>query len=687
MFADMAAMTRLFFLAVIFFSLHVGATDTLSYTPKILVVQPQHKVSAKLVADVISKYTYQKREINDAFSMDVWNQFFNQLDKGRSYFLAADIKRFDAQKTKLDDALLNGDPQAGFDIYNTWQERLFERFSFIHRLLKDTFDFSKDEYFQSNRENMPWFEDTLEQNAYWAQRLKYEALMLHISGKHGMEINQVLQKRYDNFRVNMLKSIDEDAFSAFMNAVTSTVDPHTDYFSPTAADDFKVKMSQSLEGIGATLQTEGDYTKIRELVKGGPADRSKKIEVGDRITAVAQGEDGEFVDVIGWRIDEVVKLIRGPKGTKVRLQLLKSGAAPGDKQQIVTIVRDKIKLEESSAKGYLKVVKDGKKKEKIGVITIPSFYLDFAAMQRGERDYKSTTRDVKRLIDSLSDIGMQGLIIDLRNDGGGSLQEAITLSGLFIASGPIVQVKNVNGGVEKNQDPDPSIYYNGPLVVLVNRTSASASEIFAAAMQDYHRAVIVGEQTFGKGTVQNFMDLNNMRRGNQDDQELGQVKITLAKFYRISGGSTQHQGVIPDVLFPTLYDTTEVGENALPFSLAYDIIARDRYTPSPEWESKIAIGITKGNEWKLKNPEYNYLLEDIAYYQKQREETLLPLSDKKMKELDEKRDNLQLERLNARRIAKGEKPLKKGYDKEKEDGEKYDFILETGVEILSTLKQ
>jgi carboxyl-terminal processing protease len=644
--------------------------------------EPQHPISEKLLAEILSRYHYQKVKIDDQFSENVFNKYLSLLDNGRIYFLKSDIDKFEGYKKKIDNELNEGKSEIGFDIYNVYLQRLSERLQFSAQVLKDTFDFSKDEYYAYDREKKPWFDDIEDQNNFWIKRLKYEALSLKLSGKNGKEINELLIKRYDNFKKQVSKSRNEDAFQTYMNSITGCADPHTDYFSPRAADDFKVNMTQSLEGIGATLTLDGDLTKIRELSKGGPADKSKVIFAGDKISAVGQGKDsGEMVDVVGWRLDEVVGLIRGKKGSWVRLQVTRASAAPGDPQEIVKIQRDEIKLEEARAKGEVKVVKEGKKTYKIGVINLPLFY-------QGKTPDKGTSADIERLIDGFKKEKIQALVMDLRNNTGGSLQEAIWLSGLFIKKGPVVQVKHALGNVDVNEDEDDRMAWDGPMAVLVNRGSASASEIFAAALQDYGRAVIIGEQTFGKGTVQNVVDMNNM--GVTTETRLGQVKITIAKFYRVDGGSTQHRGVIPDISFPSLTDTSEFGESSDPYALKYDEVSAAPHDVDLAFKTQLE-GLKKQHEQRmLESKEYHYLIDDAAYYAKQREEKMLPLNEEVARKKQKDREKTDRERNNERRKAKGLKPLAEGEKADAKEGEeqKVDFELdETNLILIDMTKK
>ncbi len=647
------------------------AGDTTSVFPKKLYSEPQHTPTAKIIADVLSHNHYNRVVIDDNFSIKVYNKYLQILDDGRQYFLASDIQSFDKYKTELDDALKVGNSDAGFYIYNTYLNRIAKRIDFVKTLLKDTFTFINEDYFQFDREKLPWFDDEGEQNIWWTKKLKYEALQMKLAGKNGTEINETIIKRYNNFRTQMSKIKSEDAFSSYMNAFTGCVDPHTDYFSPRVAEDFHVNMSQQLKGIGATLTLDGEYTKVRELVKGGPADRSKAIFDGDKIVAVGQGKEGELVDVVGWRLDDVVALIRGEKDTWVKLQIIPKTAGPTDPRKVIEIKRDIIRLEEQRAKCEIKNLTRGKKEYKLGVINLPVFY-------------QGTTADVKKLLDSLKREKIQALVFDLRNNTGGSLQEAITLSGLFIKKGPVVQVKNLYGQIEVDEDRDSNVFFSGPMTVLVNRGSASASEIFAAALQDYHRALIVGERTYGKGTVQNIMDMNQFYESNPTGPKMGEIKPTIAKFYRITGGSTQHRGVIPDVQFPSLIDSTLFGESADPYALPYDEIAPSQFIQLTELD-KYKLSLMDDHQKRMdKNPEFQYLEEDFEEKEKQKEEKLLSLQLTAAQAQVDKRKEKENARNAKRKLDKSNKVSKKeeGEEDSPSDTGKYDLIMDEGTQIL-----
>ena len=650
-----------------------------------LLAESQHPRVSQIINALLNKNHYQKQEINDNFSEKVFDKFLSELDYNKSYFLASDIVSFSIHKDKFDDYLIAGNVNAAFDIFNTYKKRMNDQIEFSLNSLKKEFDFTKDDYFEPNRDKSDWFKSKTDQNEWWYKRVKNEALSLKLAGKDWASISETLTKRYQNLQkqVNQFKS--EDVFQTYMNSFTECFDPHTSYFSPRSSEDFKINMSLSLEGIGAQLRTENEYTKVAEIIVGGPADRSKLLFANDKIVAVGQGTDGKLVDVVGWRIDDVVSLIRGPKNTIVRLEIIPSTAGPTDPHKVIEILRDKVKLEEQAAKSETKTIENGGKTFKIGVIDLPTFYIDFDAYNRGDADYKSTTRDVKKLIEKLKSEKVDGILIDLRNNGGGSLKEAIELTGLFIPEGPVVQVRDSQGKIDVDEDTDPSVSWDGPMAVVVNRFSASASEIFAGAIQDYGRGLIVGEQTYGKGTVQNLIDLDRFfPQGSTDKSsstsKYGQLKLTLAKFYRIDGSSTQNVGVMPDIDYPSALTASEYGESSQPTALAWDKIAPTKYK-SENIISKVKQQVQVSHDVRAsKNVDFKALVEEISEYKKEREKKLISLNEEKRKKERDDAEKRKNDRENAKRKAKGLPPLEKG--KPKPAGEKEDDVLLTESEFV-----
>lgn len=610
-----------------------------------------HKKTSSLVFNELYYRHYQSLPVNDQLSSRVFDQFLKQLDPQRYYFLASDIAEFEQYRFLLDEALETSNLAPGFKIFNRYQKRVIERLvyalDFIDNQMPSlTFDGS--EQIEVDRENAAWAANEADSNLLWRKRLTNAALTLRLDDTDTDEILKNLKKRYRSKLQRILQTNSEDAFEPYINAFAQIYDPHTQYLSPRNSENFNINMRLSLEGIGAVLQKEDEYTKVVRLVPAGPADKSNQLKPADRIVGVGQGTEGEIEDVIGYRIDEVVDRIRGPKGTVVALEIIPSSAESDHATKIIHIKRDLVKLEDQAAKSEIIEVNRGADQPlKIGVIDIPAFYVDFAALRKGDKDYRSTTRDVRTLIGELQTKNIDGLVIDLRNNGGGSLREANQLLGLFIRTGPTVQVRDSKGKVEVLRDKDEEIFYDGPMAVLVNRLSASASEIFAAAIQDYQRGLIVGTQTFGKGTVQALRELDE-----------GQLKITQAKFYRISGKSSQHQGVLPDITFPSLHDLDEIGESALDNALPWDSIKPVKHDSYFNIHPTLTALKQYHQERVAKNPGYQYLLRTLALNEKWENKSWLSLNEKVRIAERELRQQQQLDLLNERRKAIGEPPLK-----------------------------
>ncbi len=624
---------------VIFKGGYATQSDSTALTFKPLTAKPIHHRVEQVISYLLSHNHYHHKEINDSLSSALFDNFLDILDGNRSYFLKSDIDQFEQYRYQLDDFLKAGNLSVAYEMFNRFGRRFAERQHYISERLKTPFDFTIDEYYRPDRSKEPWADNTVQLDSIWRKRLKNEALNLKLEGKKDDKIYETLQKRYHTIFKRVIQTESEDVFQWYMNAFAEIFDPHTSYMSPKLSDDFKIRMSLSLEGIGASLRTEDDYTKVVDIVPGGPAEKSGLLHPNDRITGVGQGDKGEIVDVIGWRIDDVVQLIRGPKGTKVRLQILRADATADTPPDTIEITRDKVRLKDRAAKSDTLEIKHNGMIYKYGVIDVPDFYLDYDAMRQGDPDYASTSRDVKKLIRQLQGAGVDGIIIDLRNNGGGFLSEAVNLTGLFIDSGPVVQVRNTRGAVSEERDRNQNIYYNGPLAVLVNHLSASASEIFAAAIQDYERGLIIGEQTYGKGTVQNIIRLN--RFFPRSTEKLGQIKMTIAKFYRINGGSTQKRGVIPDLEIPSRLDGMKIGERSQKFALSWDEIEPADYHLYSTSLDPLIPRLRSIHQARIhKDPEFKILLEQIAQAKKEREKKLFSLQESKRREIRKKKDKL-----------------------------------------------
>ena len=603
----------------------------------------EEAITTQQVMSNLLRGHYERKRLNNDLSSQVFDTLLDDLDSTRSYFLASDVKAFEPFRYELDEALSRGNMEPAFTVFNRFQQRVSERLSFLLTELDKnakSYRYDVNESLNLDREDAPWAATTDDLNDLWRKRLKNSILNLRLAGKEDDDIIELLTKRYQNQLNRVHQSKPVDAYQTFMNAVTRSFDPHTQYFSPRNSENFNINMSLSLQGIGAVLQTEDEHTKVVRLVPGGPAAQAANLAPEDKIIGVAQGNE-EMVDVIGWRLDEVVDLIRGPKNSTVRLEILPEASGSSD-SKIISIVRDEVKLEEQSAQKEIIEIQDGKDTRRMGIIDIPTFYIDFEGRMNNVPDYRSTTRDVRRLVRELVDEKVDGIIIDLRSNGGGSLEEAINLTGLFIPTGPVVQVRSARGNVEVLRDRDPEVLYSGPLTVLVNRLSASASEIFAGAIQDYGRGLVIGGQTFGKGTVQSLRPLTE-----------GQLKITQAKFYRVSGESTQHQGVIPDILFPSLFDKEKIGESALELALPWDTIKPAHRGDKKTISNKLPQ-LRELHEARIEtNPDFIFVREQKALVTEMREKTSVSLNEATRKAEREDNDRRRLALENKRRKAKG----------------------------------
>lgn len=598
-------------------------------TAKVLAPDNTQPLVDKAVARIINRYHYKKANIGDSLSSAILDNYISMLDRNKLYFLKSDIERFDKYRTQIDDDLFDGNLDPAYDIFNTYKTRVTERVKYLLKRLDEGFDFTKNEYYLPDRTDTTWADTSSELDELWRKRIKNESLNLKLTGKEWDKVVETLSKRYKSFHKAILQYKPEDVFQLYMNSFAEAVDPHTSYFSPRTSENFNIQMSLSLEGIGASLRSIDDYTTVIDIIHGGPAYKSGKLEKDDKIIAVGQGKDGELLDVIGWRIDDVVQKIRGKKGTTVRLLVEKADAGADVPADTITLVRDKVKLEEQAAKKKIINIEEEGTEFKLGIIDVPTFYIDFEGRRDGDRDYKSTTRDVKKLLKELKEEKVDGVIIDLRNNGGGSLQEAIDLTGLFIKDGPVVQVRNKDGSIDVGIDQDSDIAYEGPLAVMVNRYSASASEIFSGAIQDYGRGLIIGENTYGKGTVQNLYDLNKFLVGTKDD--LGQLKLTIAKYYRINGHSTQNKGVAPDIILPSEIDPEEFGESSNASALPWDQIASSDYKPYASISEFVPQLVTQHQERVKNNQEFQYILEDIKEFEEKKEQKQYSLNEEERK--------------------------------------------------------
>ncbi|WP_445398686.1 carboxy terminal-processing peptidase [Zobellella sp. An-6] len=629
----------------------------------VLAPEGQHAAASKRITALFTRSHYQQFQLDDAFSEEIFNRYVESLDFGKNIFTRDDIARFGRHRHSFDDLLKAGRLETAFEMYNESLQRRYERLVYALSLLDTPMSFDGNEEYQFDRSKADWPRDSSELDELWRQRVKFDALSLALAEKDWDEIKDTLTKRYNNAIKRLSQSESEDAFQSFANAFARAIEPHTSYLSPRNAERFETEMNLSLEGIGAVLQAEDDYTVIRSLVPGGPAAKSNELQPEDRIIGVGQSIE-QIVDVIGWRLDEVVDLIKGPKGTKVWLQIQR-GQAVAATPRVVELTRDTVRLEDRAASGKVIEV-DG---DSIGVVEIPSFYVNLSV-------------DVTKEIDKLKQQGISGLVIDLRANGGGALTEASALTGLFIDSGPVVQIRDGLGRISVNSDEDNQRVYDGPMAVLVDRYSASASEIFAAAMKDYGRAIILGENTFGKGTVQQHRSL--ARIYDLYENPMGFVQFTIAKFYRINGGSTQNKGVKPDIPFPTAIEAEETGESMEKNALPWDQISSLEFGRLQDLTPLLG----KLRQWHQarieQDPEFAYIFEDIREYQrlKDKDAVSLNLAERKA-ELDEQ-DARSLARLNDRLRRAGRDPVDT-LDQAPGDFEPDDSYLEEAARITADL--
>ncbi|MFT5813964.1 MAG: carboxyl-terminal processing protease [Psychroserpens sp.] len=637
----------------------------------ILVPESQHATASKRITAQFTRSHYKQIKIDDLLSEQIFSRYIKQLDYARNVFLASDIEGFEQYRDEFDTVITRGKLDIAYQIYNLNLQRRLERYQYALSLLssKKSFDFELDDIYNFDREDASWANSVAELNQLWRKKVKYDALNLTLAGKEWEKTQEVLGKRYRYAIKRLKQSESEDVFQVVMNSFARVVEPHTSYLSPRNAERFQMEMNLSLEGIGAVLRAEEDYTVIQSVVVGGPADKSKELKSKDRIVGVAQ-DDKEFVDVIGWRLDDVVELIKGPKGTKVRLQVLGEESEDDSSIKVVSIIRDTIKLEDRAAKSEVYFEKEGvENAKKLGVITIPSFY-------------NHLSRDVKLEIVKLKNENVAGIIVDLRGNGGGSLSEATLLTGLFIDKGPVVQVRDGANRVQVNSDKDGISFYDGPLTVMVDRYSASASEIFSAAIQDYGRGIVIGEHTFGKGTVQQHRGLG--RAYDLYDNPFGSIQFTIAKFYRINGGSTQHRGVLPDIEFPSAIDPADWGESKEENALPWDQIPKARYNKLNDISQDVTYLTSLHSSRVTQNQEFNYLLSDIAEYKAEKDDKTISLNLAKRKEKRENRKAKQLKRANERLTIMGKEKVT-DLDDLPEDLEVLDPFLDETAKITFDL--
>jgi carboxyl-terminal processing protease len=639
------------------------------------------RATARKIGRILEDQHYSRAAIDDKMSDTIYQRYLEFLDGQRSYFLASDIEEFNAYRSQFGEMIRTGNIDPAYLIFARFQQRNRERIQHALTLLQSEPDWTLNESFEFDRTKAPWPADQATMDELWRKRVKNDMLSLMLTGKNWQESSDVLRKRYERVLKRVDQVTNEDVFENLMNAYARAFDPHSSYFSPRSSEEYRIQMSLNYDGIGASLQLVDDYVTIMSVLDGGPAAVAGTLKINDRITGVGQGHEGPFTDVIGWRLDDVVQLIRGKAGTSVRLQVLPAGAAPGTPEETREFVRNKVTLEAQAAHKEVKsVVRDGRTL-KIGVITVPGFYQDIAAQSAGDENYRSTTRDVLKLLTQLKSENIDGLVLDLRNDGGGYLPEATALTGLFIDHGPVVQLRDTSGRLEVLDDPETAPAYSGPLGVLVDRLSASASEIFAGAIQDYHRGVILGQTTFGKGTVQSLMPLD---RWPQQQGGNGQLTVTIGKFYRVTGESTQHRGVEPDVALASPLDTKEIGESALESALPWDRIAGVPFKTSTGVPPVAGLAVEEDARAQH-DPDYRWLMSDIAAIDSVREQRTVSLNLKVRREERAHLESDRLERENSRRSAKNLPPYKSIEELEKSKDDAADVVLDQATQVMADM--
>jgi C-terminal peptidase (prc) len=694
----------------VFFALFVVAIAACGSKPRVnldaetggLKPTAQHAVIAKDVVGLFESISYKKVPFGDSISSVIFDNLINAVDQGKNYLMQSDIDAFEQYRNTLGEDFRKGDLSAAYQVFNVYMKRYLDRLNFALTQIDAPHDFSIDERYVYNREKENWFASEAEANDQWRKRVKYDLLNLRLSGNNTdsatAKQKETLTSRYKNL-ISMAKKTDNnEAFQVIMTALTDAIDPHTSYFNPYFAQRFNEDMANTFEGIGARLSMENEMVKVADIIVGGPVYKAKALQIDDRIIGVAQGKDGEFEDIIGWKLDHAVSKIKGPKGTVVRLKIIPAGEEVTAEPKIVSLTRDRVVIEDESAKREIKeVTGDDGKTYRIGIISLPKFYIDFEAYRKNDPNYKSTTRDVRLLLDSLKQENVDAVVMDLRFNGGGSLQESIELTGLFIDKGPVVQVRDTRNQIEVNSDREDGVAWDGPLGVIINRFSASASEIFAAAIQDYGRGIVLGSQSYGKGTVQSAIDMSRvisptdrlLLKAQADGNDglpagapqFGQINITLAKFYRITGSSTQHRGVEPDLTFPSLYSAEKYGESSEPSALPWDQINATDFAPITDLKPIIAQ-LSKKHQARMDSSQaYKFLLEDIDTMQKQEAETSVTLQEDQLKKEREDNRLKNKSRSDALQQMKINLPLGGGATTDVEEG--LDFIQEESLSVMA----
>jgi len=599
--------------------------------PAILVENPVDSHLLKLVAALSEQAHFSRKKVTNELSPFILVNFLEKLDPVKMYFTRSDIRYFQRYRFKIDDALKQGNLEPIYDIFRVYRLRVQQRLGFcIKILLTQEHNFESDGSYDFNRQVKNWFDDIEELENLWQKKTHNDLLTLILAGQSKEMAIDVLEKRYRRFirKVNLFD--EEDVISIFLNAYAHTLDPHSNYLNPTQSEEYEIQMSLSYQGIGARLNLADEQVQVVNIIPGGPAAKDGRLKPMDKIIGIIDEKNKTITDLIGWDLDEVVKLIRGPKGTKVTLQIVPSDSNPDETPYLLTLQRDEVALEEQAASSLIETLEIRDKTYNIGIVTIPSFYQDYQARNKGESEYRSTSEDVKKLVQNLLEIGIDALVIDLRGNSGGLLTEATALTGLFIDDGPVVQLKDTRNKIEIIDDPISGSVYEGPLAVIVDRYSASASEIFAGAIQDYSRGIVVGQQTFGKGTVQSLYHLDRYSRF-QSKKGFGQLTLTIGKFYRVSGQGTQNKGVIPDIRLPSFIDEEVVGEDTKKNTLPWDQIMSLEYDSDLTFHQSIEKLKKNFTEKSKENLPLLFLQEDIDQITEQNKQTKMSLNYEKRK--------------------------------------------------------
>ena len=612
-------------LLLVFFTPITLSNDLLDHVPALLKNNPEHSHLLKLVAAISEQGHFSKKKITNESSHLILNNYLNTLDSQKIYFTQSDINYFQRYRYKIDDALKNGNLEPIFDIFRIYRLRVQQRIEYSIKIINSTNSFLADEEYDFSRDNVKWQKDVSILDTSWEKKSKNDLLSILLAGQEINTAKKTLNKRYQKF-LNRINNYDSnDVIDIFLNSYVHFLDPHSNYLNPNRAEEYEIQTTLSYQGIGARLELSDDYVQIQSIIPGSPAFKNGELKPLDKIIGVLDNESNDLVDVIGWELDEVVKLIRGPKNTDVTLQILPTGSNPDGNPYLLTLERDEVELEQQAASSYIETIINSQGTYSIGIIKVPSFYQDFTARRRGDKDYRSTTLDVKKIVENLVDIGIDALTIDLRGNSGGLLDEAASLTGLFINDGPLVQLKGTNEKIDVIEDPIPGSIYDGPMVVLIDRFSASASEIFAGAIQDYSRGIIIGQKTYGKGSVQSLYPLDRYSRFTSK-KGFGQLTLTIAKYYRVTGAGTQNKGVIPDIVLPSFIDEKLIGEETKINSLPWDKIPSLEFNTNNSLKEPIHFIENNFKSRSENNLSFDYLKEDIKRSFEQRENSIVSLN-------------------------------------------------------------